>query len=116
MESVALQRWILVEGDIQDACEGERRINNERLLKPTDERWEADRPENADAKKKPPLDYEEWAAIDRAIGREVNNRNALGERENEWGMSRWETWGMGGSQRMETVSGIGILSPATTGA
>ena len=47
MDTVALQRWILIENS-HKACEGTRRDNNKRLLKQIDGRWEVDRAEEAD--------------------------------------------------------------------
>ena len=81
----------MVEND-QEACEGERRTNSTRLLNKIDARWGLGRTENADKKKKPLLEYEEWVAIDRTIGREVRTQNAAGGPEKEGEVSRWETW------------------------
>ena len=91
--AVDLRRWILMEENGQEAFEGARGTNNARLLNQIEERWEVDRTENAETRKKPLLDYEEWAAIDRAVGREVGDRNGKGGQEKEGEMSRWETWG-----------------------
>ena len=49
--AVDLRRWILMVENDQDACEGGSRTNK-RLLNKIDERWGADRTENADKKKK----------------------------------------------------------------
>ena len=51
METVALQRWILMGENSQKTCEGERRVDNTRLLKQIDDRWEVDRTEKDDTKK-----------------------------------------------------------------
>ena len=92
MDTVALQRWILMGGNSQKACEGTRRVNNTRLLKQIDDRWEVDRAEKADTQKKPLSGYEEWAAIDMGLWGEVRVRNAIGDQEKEEDMSRWESW------------------------
>ena len=78
MDNGALQRSILMEENSQKACEGERRVNNTRLLKQIDDRWESDRTEKADTGKKPLLGYEEWASIDMGLWEEVRVRNAMG--------------------------------------
>ena len=92
IDTVALQRWILKEENNQEACKGERRSNNSRLLQRVEGRWEVDRTDKANAKKKPILEYEEWAAIDRAVGSERRTNQAYGEQEKEGEASRWGTW------------------------
>ena len=71
MDTVAWRRWILIEENSQRSCEGTRRVNNGRLLKQIDDRWDVDRAEKTDTEKKPLLDYEEWVAIDMGMGKEV---------------------------------------------
>ena len=92
MDTVALQRWILIEENSQRGCEGTRRVNNDRLLKQIDDRWEIYRAEKAGAEKKSLLEYEEWAAIDMGMWKEVRVQNAIGEQEEEEDMARWERW------------------------
>ena len=75
-----------------ESCKGERRSSNSRLLQKIEERWEAGRTDMEDDKKKPLLEYEEWAAIDRAVGEEGRTQHALGEQEKKGGTSRWDIW------------------------
>ena len=60
MDKIALRRWILVDGNSQEATEGGRGDNNTRLLAEIDSRWELGRAENADVSKGPLLNYQEW--------------------------------------------------------
>ena len=88
IDAVALQRWILKEENDPEACKGDRRSNKSRLLQRIEGRWEVDRTHKANAGKKPLLEYEEWASIDRAIGAERRTNHAYGEQEKEGGESR----------------------------
>ena len=48
IDAVALRRWILMEENDQEACTGERRSSNARLLNKIEERWEVGRTDKAD--------------------------------------------------------------------
>ena len=61
-------------------------------MKQIDGRWEVDRVEKADMEKKPLLGYEEWAAIDMGLWKEVRVQNSIGDQEKEEDMTRWEIW------------------------
>ena len=69
MDKIALQRWILVDGNSQEATEGERKAHNTRLLAEIDSRWELGRTENAETSKRPLLNYQEWGAIEMSLYR-----------------------------------------------
>ena len=53
MDKVALQRWIWIDGNSQEACEGERKAHIVKLLGHIDSRWGFGRTEDADTNKKP---------------------------------------------------------------
>ena len=117
IDTAALQRWILRGENDHEACQGDRRSNNSRILERIDGRWEVGRTDEENSEKKPLLGYEEWAAIDRAIGAERRTNHAYGEQEKEGGASRWETWGeKATTERWKWLTELGFLSPATTGA
>ena len=58
MDMVDLQRWILVDGNSQEAFEGERKARYIKLLEKIDSRWELGRTEDADTSKKPLSGYQ----------------------------------------------------------
>ena len=92
MDKIAVERWILVDGNSHEATGGERKARNTRLLAEIDSRWELGRTENADTSKRPLLNYQEWGAVEMSLYREVRVRDAMGEQWNEGSVPRWGNW------------------------
>ena len=64
IDTIALQRGMLVGGNAGANCTKEKIEHNTRLIQRTDERWEVARTDEADLKKKPLINYKEWIAIE----------------------------------------------------
>ena len=96
IDTVALQRGMRMEENAKADCTEEKGIQNERLIRMTDERWEAKRTEEADISKRPQIAYGEWIAI------EGRSRNFPLE-ELEGAVSRWRLWEDTQSEEAEMV-------------
>ena len=85
IDTIALQRGMLMGGNAGANCTEEEMDHNARSIRRTDERWEATRTEDADTMKKPLIKYKEWIAIEGGL------RN-LPIAEQEGAVSRWTLW------------------------
>ena len=96
IDTVALQRGMLMGENAKADCTEEKRIQNERLIRRTDDRWEVKRTAEADISKRPLITYGEWIAI------EGRSRNFPLE-ELEGAVSRWRLWEDTQSEEAEMV-------------
>ena len=64
IDTVSLQRRMLMGGNSKSEWAEEKRSHNERLIRRTDARWEVFRTEEADTMKRPLIAYGEWIAIE----------------------------------------------------
>ena len=77
------------------------------------------RTEDADACKRPLLNYQEWGEIEMGLYREDRVRGAMGEQDHEGSVPRWGNWNqidVEAKWRLAMVKRIELLSPETTGA
>ena len=86
IDTVSLQGGMLTEDNAKADCTDEKRIQNERLIRRADDRWEVQRPEEADTRKRPLIKYGEWIAI-------VGRLRGFPLEEQEGAVSRWRLWG-----------------------
>ena len=81
IDTIALQRGMLVEENAGINCKKEKIGHNTRMIQRTDGRWGTSRTSEADAAKNPLINYKEWIAIDGKL-RELPIAEQVGD-------SRW---------------------------
>ena len=78
IDSMALQRGMLVEENARIHCEKERAENNTQLIRRIVGGWEIFRTGAADTREKPPIDYREWTSIEGKLG-ELTTAEQVGD-------------------------------------
>ena len=116
IDSVFLQRDILVRQNESGGAGVEKKARNRRLLADLDDRWESSRGADADQTKKPFLGYEGWRVIESRYAEVERTRSRLEGQRTDRDMVRWADW-----KEKETLdqwkwlADLGIFLPATTG-
>ena len=92
IDSVALQRDILVRQNENESTGVGKKARNGRLLEDSYDRWESSREADAEQTKKPLIGYEEWRAIESRYTEAERTRSHLEGQRAEENVARWTDW------------------------